>query len=149
VNDTSLTKTRTSDAVLDSLVSLGQAIEQRMDEAAQPLGLSVAKLGVLHALVQKGEPVPLGALSRDLHCVKSNITQLVDRLEADKLVRRVPDPEDRRSVLAAITEEGRRQHNAGWQAVEEARQQFLRGLSKADRKQLLHLLQRLQENESH
>ena len=34
------------------------------------------------------------------------MTDVVDVLERDGLVKRVPDPEDRRSVLAVLTEEG-------------------------------------------
>jgi len=135
--------------LLDGLVWLGQMIERHMDEAVQPLGLSVAKLEVLCVLVQKGEPIPLGVLSRELHCVKSNITQLVDRLEADKLVRRMPDPNDRRSVLAVITEEGSERCDEGWQALNKAKQGILNGLPADDRKQLVSLLEHLYEDQGH
>jgi DNA-binding MarR family transcriptional regulator len=37
-------------------------------------------------------------------CVRSNITQLIDRMQAEGLVRRIPDPQDRRSVRAALTD---------------------------------------------
>lgn len=71
-----------------------------------PSGLSLAKFGVLAALVEAGEPLPLGQLAERIACVKSNVTQLVDRLEEDGLVRREPDPADRRVTRAAITEDG-------------------------------------------
>jgi len=47
--------------------------------------------------VEAGEPMPLASSPR-LRVRGSNITQLVDRLEADKLVRRVHDAADRRSL---------------------------------------------------
>jgi DNA-binding MarR family transcriptional regulator len=77
-------------------------------EVLAPLRLSLAKVGVLHHLAAAGEPVPLSALAEVQKCVRSNITQLVDRLEKDGLVRRRGDPEDRRSVRAALTAAGER-----------------------------------------
>ena len=148
MNETASGVTPGYDAVLDVLVEAGQMIEQRMEEAAQAHGLSVAKMGVLHALVQKGEPVPLGVLSRELRCVKSNITQLIDRMEVDKLVRRIPDPGDRRSIRAEITEEGRRRYEEGWQALAQVRQEILAALSERDREQLLRLVALIHEGSS-
>ncbi|MDP2726664.1 MAG: MarR family transcriptional regulator [Dehalococcoidia bacterium] len=124
---------------------LGHLIDERLNEGLEPHGLSLPKLSVLQHLVQAGEPLPLGVLSERFGCVKSNITQLVDRLEADKLVRRVPDPEDRRSVLAAITEEGRKRYSAGRRALEEVESQILESLSASDREQLSGLLSRFHQ----
>ena len=148
MNEKASAATSGYDAVLDVLVAVGQMIERRMEEAVQAHGLSLAKMGVLHALVQTGEPVPLGVLSRELHCVKSNITQLIDRMEVDKLVRRIPDPDDRRSVRAEITDEGRRRYSQGWQALEQARREILGALSERDREQLLRLVGRISEGRS-
>ena len=69
------------------------AIVGRLEAALEPLGLSLAKFGVLSKLVAAEEPLPLRLLAEQCACVRSNITQLVDRLEADKLVRRADDPE--------------------------------------------------------
>ena len=67
----------------------------------------MAKFSVLSQLVAAGEPLALGELAGRLSCVRSNMTQLIDRLEADGLVRRVSCPTDRRSVKAEISELGR------------------------------------------
>ena len=50
---------------------------------------SAHKLAALHHLTQAGESLPLGQLAERLSCVKSNVTQLVDRLEADGLDSKV------------------------------------------------------------
>jgi DNA-binding MarR family transcriptional regulator len=68
----------------------------------------IASEPALKALDEAGEPVPLGQFAERLSCVKSNITQFVDRLEVDGLVARRPDPRDRRTKLAALTTAGRR-----------------------------------------
>src|SRR5262245_25108269 len=90
-----------------------QAVAARLEVVLEPVGLSLAKFGALSKLVAAGEPLPLGTLAERCACVRSNITQLVDRLEADKLVVRVDDPRDRRSVRAELTPLGRSRHAAG------------------------------------
>lgn len=131
----------TSELVL-ALLSAGHQIDDRLNGALEPYSLSLPKLTVLRNLVEAGGPLPLGVLSERLGCVKSNITQIVDRLEADKLVRRVPDPDDRRSVLAAITEEGQERYRAGRKALDDAEHEILAGLSPGDLDQLSGLLGR-------
>ena len=128
--------------VLHGLLSVGHLIEERLNAALEPHGLSLPKLAVLQNLARAGEPLPLGVLSERLGCVRSNITQLVDRLEADRLVRRVPDPQDRRSVLAALTEEGRRRYEVAQRAATEAEREILGRLSAGEHEQLATLLGR-------
>jgi DNA-binding MarR family transcriptional regulator len=116
------------------------AVQLRLEAALEPLGLSLAKFGLLTRLVEAGEPLPLGALADRCACVRSNITQLVDRLEADRLVARVDDPRDRRSIRAALTEEGRALQIAGIRAIEKAERAMLAPLGRGQEEQLLRLL---------
>jgi DNA-binding MarR family transcriptional regulator len=88
------------------LLSALHAVEDRLEAALEPRGLSLAKFGALSQLVAAGEPLPLSTLATRCACVRSNITQLMDRLEAEKLVVRAGDPRDRRSVRAELTAEG-------------------------------------------
>jgi len=64
--------------------------------------------------------------------VRSNITQLVDRLESEKLVKRVDDPDDRRSLRAAITPLGRERQAAGAKKVEAVRRDLAAALKGID-----------------
>ncbi|MCH8242565.1 MAG: MarR family transcriptional regulator [Planctomycetes bacterium] len=100
-----------------SLVKAGRAIEQRLEEALARVGLSLAKFGALMHLVEAGEPLTLSECAKKMACVRSNITQLMDRLEADGLVRRVEDPQDRRAVRAAVTRLGAERQAAGAKEV--------------------------------
>jgi DNA-binding MarR family transcriptional regulator len=59
-----------------------------------------------------GHKLPLGALAEGLNVTPRTMTDIVDILERDGLVRRVADPADRRSVLALITETGLERINA-------------------------------------
>jgi DNA-binding MarR family transcriptional regulator len=130
-------------ALVEGIVHLGEALEHRVNLALEEHGLSWPKFAVLRALVDAGAPLPLGVLGGRLHCVKSNVTQLVDRLEVEGLVQRVADPTDRRSKLAALTGEGRRRYEAGNQARVRAEREILAKLSASERVQLLKVLRDL------
>src|SRR6266481_8926362 len=96
-----------------TLLGAASSIHDFIESRLSPVGLSVPRLGALQRLVDAGGSLPLGQLADRLACVKSNVTQLVDRLEADGLVTREPDPSDRRSRLAVITNAGRQAYEKG------------------------------------
>ena len=89
------------------LLDAARAVEARAEGALAGIGLSLAKLGALRHLVLAAEPLTLSQLAERHCCGKSNVTQLVDRLESDGFVARVSDPEDRRTVRATVTNVGR------------------------------------------
>jgi DNA-binding MarR family transcriptional regulator len=78
--------------------------------------------------------------------VKSNITQLVDRLENDGLVSRAADPHDRRSRLAVMTPAGRKACDAGTRIQQQAERLLLSDLSGSERRQLATLIAKLEKN---
>ena len=110
------------------------------------VGLSLAKLAALTALREAGESLPLSQLADRLSCVKSNITQLVDRLEADGLVSRAADPHDRRSRLAVMTAAGRKACDTGTRIQQDAEQLLLSDLSGTERRQLAALMAKLERS---
>jgi DNA-binding MarR family transcriptional regulator len=99
--------TETVSAGLFGVLHASSVLESRVEARLSEVGLSLAKLAALHQLTEAGDSLPLGQLADRLSCVKSNVTQLVDRLEADGLVNRTGDPNDRRSRLAVLTDSGR------------------------------------------
>jgi DNA-binding MarR family transcriptional regulator len=121
-------------------------MEARLEGALGQAGLSLAKFGVLARLAEAGEPLALGCLADLCNCVRSNMTQLVDRLEADKLVERVDDPNDRRSIKAALTPEGRSRYEDGVRLLDEAERDVFAGLADPERATLSRLLRTLQKN---
>ena len=82
----------------------------------------------------------LGELASRLSCVRSNMTQLVDRLEAEGLARRVDDPEDRRGVKAEITALGRQRQAAGADEVAKLDAEFAANSAIEDRAAFERLL---------
>ena len=131
------------DPVVFSVLGTAHALEARLEAALGRVGLSLAKIGVLRHLAAAREPLPLRELAERQSCVRSNITQLVDRLEKDGLVRRRSDPDDRRSVRAALTPAGQRAYGKGMQALALEQRAIVRALSAGDAKQLTSALQLL------
>lgn len=125
------------------LLSVSNKVADHLEASLEPVGLSLAKFGALSKLVAAGEPLPLSTLAERCACVRSNITQLVDRLEADGLVSRAHDPHDRRSVRAELTDEGRRRQAAGLRAIEKAEQELLIHVPKPSQEVLVDLLRSL------
>ena len=115
-----------------SLINAGHAIEQSLEKALARVGLSLAKFGALTHLVEAGEPIGLSECARKMTCVRSNITQLMDRLEADGLVRRVEDPQDRRGVRAAVTRLGLERQTAGAKEVTRVQAELAKTLNGMD-----------------
>ena len=127
--------------LLRAVSKAGCYIVGTVERHLEPTGLSLPKLRMLSHLVDSGEPLPLGQLAERSACAKSNVTQLIDRLEADGLVRREPDPEDRRSVRAAITDEGLRVYQEGMRAQAAAEAELLEPFSAFELEQLAALLE--------
>ena len=129
-----------TDPRLAQLVKTLRSIEARLEASLEHVGLSLPQFGTLYQLAMAGEPLPLSALAERRACVRSNMTQLVDRLEAEKLVRRVDDPRDRRSVLAELTDEGRVRYDAGLKALRTAEREIFAPLTRDQREQFFTLL---------
>lgn len=144
MNDSSVAAPPAASLVFQVL-DAAHGMEARLESALEGAGLSLAKLGVLSKLADAGEPLSLGCLAGLCACVRSNMTQLVDRLEADKLVERVNDPNDRRSVRAVLTDAGRERQAEGARILVETEQELFAGLSEGDRAALVRLMARLEE----
>jgi MarR family transcriptional regulator, organic hydroperoxide resistance regulator len=71
------------------------------------LGISPQQSMAIGSL-KPGEPMPMSALAEALHCDNSNITGIVDRLEAAGLAQRQADERDRRVKAVVLTKDGER-----------------------------------------
>ena len=131
--------------LLGLLYRTERTTEARFDALLQPIGLTCSQYHVLKVLLLAGEPMPLGQIAENLRSVRSNATQMVDRLAHEGLVERVFDPADRRRVLAQITDEGRRRCDVGAQAVHQVEQDLFVYFNHAERDQLTNLLSRLED----
>jgi DNA-binding MarR family transcriptional regulator len=130
-------------ADLATLLHAAWAAQDEVETELSAIGLSLAKLAALKVLSDAGESLPLTQLAERLSCVKSNITQLVDRLEADGLVQRQADPNDRRARLATLTASGRKACRDGSRVQDAAERHLLGKLSAGESQQLAELLSKI------
>ncbi len=96
-------------ALVTSVMRVHQMFLGQVEAALRPKGLTFARFEVLRLLgfTRSGE-LPVGKIGERLQVHPASVTNAVQRLEADGLVRRVANPSDARSVLARITPAGRR-----------------------------------------
>ena len=127
-----------------SLIHAAQSIEGHFEKALATVNLSGPKFAALSALVAEEQPISLSELAEKLTCVRSNVTQLVDRLEADGLVKRSDDPSDRRGVRAEVTKLGRERHAAGRKVVDKVHEAVAKQLSTVDHGVLKRALDNIQ-----
>src|SRR5690242_2507931 len=125
------------------LLDAARRIECRLEDALVQVGLSIAKFQALDVLVTAGAPTRLSALAGSLDCVRSNVTQLADRLESDGLIQRVASPDDRRAVHAVVTPLGRKRHAAGTAAIQELQTELAARVEPADRESFHRVLSAL------
>jgi DNA-binding MarR family transcriptional regulator len=128
-------------AVLHAASTLEAHVESKLDK----IGLSLPKLAALYQLTEAGESLPLGQLADRLSCVKSNVTQLIDRLEADGLVNRTADPNDRRSRIAVLTAAGRKAYTRGMEIQHAAEHELFGALTADETEKLHHLMAKLEK----
>jgi len=112
----------------------------RMVRVAGEFGLSPPQLFALKTL-DPGNPVPMSALAAALHCDNSNVTGLVDGLEAQGLVERRLGEHDRRVRMLVVTERGAAVRDRLAEAMQEVPPE-LATLSAADQKALCDILRR-------
>jgi DNA-binding MarR family transcriptional regulator len=96
-------------ATVTSIMRLQQIFLARADAELRPLGLTFARYEVVMLLsFSTTGSLPLGKIGERLQVNPASVTNAVDRLEAQGLVDRRPNPDDGRGTLAAITPKGRR-----------------------------------------
>ncbi|MEW1603206.1 MarR family transcriptional regulator [Streptomyces sp. DH-12] len=134
---------RPDDLTLEVVELIGAVVaryHEEYEEAAAGHALTGAQARLLSLLSL--EPLPMRRLAQRLKCEPSNVTGIVDRLEARGLAERRPDPADRRVKLAAATEEGRQVARSLQESLRFAREP-LAGLSEGERVALRDALRRM------
>lgn len=113
--------------------------------ALSELGLELWEYDVLSALRRQGEPFELAAteLAKATSLSGGAMTNRIDKLAANKLVRRKRDPTDRRGVIVVLTKRGVRVTDQAIQLRLEAADQGIQGLSRKERATLASLLRKV------
>ncbi|MFF5012204.1 MarR family winged helix-turn-helix transcriptional regulator [Streptomyces sp. NPDC001165] len=94
--------------VFGRIYRLSRAMGDRMEKAYAPYGISRGEFDVLATLRRSGEPFALSPrqLSATLMLTTGGMTGRLDKLERAGLLRRSPDPHDRRGLQVTLTEKG-------------------------------------------
>lgn len=129
--------------LIENLLRLSHQTIMRLDISLEDAGLTGAKMWALKHLMESDEPLGVTALADCMGSGKSNATQIIDRLESEGLVRRVPHPEDRRSIRVEVTEEGARRYQAGVEIRAKVSAMILETLSPDEQQALETLLDKL------
>jgi DNA-binding MarR family transcriptional regulator len=105
-------------AAVTNVMRVQQILQASVDEALKPHGLTFARYEalVLLSFSQRGS-LPMRMMGERLQLHPTSITNIVDRLEADGLVRRLPHPADRRTTLVELTAAGRDRLESSTSAV--------------------------------
>jgi DNA-binding MarR family transcriptional regulator len=131
--------------VTGRLVLCASYYERAVIAVLQPFGLSIADFDVLNTLRRVGDPhgsKPTD-LARSSLITTGAMTSRLDRLERSGLIRRIPDPADRRGVLVRLTSQGSKVARQALHELIAANQAFLEPLSGQQRESLASALKRL------
>lgn len=107
--------------------------------------LSTPKMRALAVLAVVARPL-VGQLAVYAVVEQSTLSRALDGLEADGLVRRVPDPADNRAIRVGITEAGRETFDRLWPHMAQAQDQMFSGISDAERRAFIGTLQTILRN---
>lgn len=132
-------------SVTGRIVRAADVILRRFGAAFEPLGVRDGEYSALSALRRSGAPYELAPsdLTQQLMVTSGGLSLMIDRLERKEMVRRRPNPNDRRSVLVGLTEHGRAVIDQAMTAHTAAEHELVAGLTKRDADQLARLLAKL------
>ena len=130
--------------LVDEFAAFGPAYIKWVRSRMQEPGVSYARMRLLGAL-HCGGPKIMSSISDDLGVTRRNVTALVDALEEESLVRRLPHPTDRRATIIELTGEGGRTMDTLYDKHRRAVAELFVGLSEEDRRDLVRLLGLLRE----
>lgn len=116
-----------------------------VDAPLRQLGFAIGQLPVLVTLKTAGA-LSQAELARMAQVEQSSMAQLLNRMERDGLVKRVPDPADGRSRLISLTARASRQMPNGKAVMDEVCETALTGFTAKERAQLLTWLLKIDAN---
>ena len=128
--------------VVIRVMTLYRSFRRQATRALEPLDLELWEYDVLSVLRRQGKPYALAAtgLARETGLSSGAMTNRIDRLEARGLVRRKPDPHERRGVIVSLTAKGRKLIDKAIQHRLDSAKESLQALGAARQRELARLL---------
>lgn len=140
--------------ICSSIIWMGHLIERfvntRLPEADLPPGMSIARANLLfavHAAIEHDGSSRMVDIALDLGVTPRTLTTMVDALEKQGFLQRVPDPDDRRAIQLELTGDGKALIPSLAQAVESASEVVVGPLDEHERRTLMQVMNRLIERE--
>ncbi|WJV44477.1 MarR family winged helix-turn-helix transcriptional regulator [Streptomyces flavofungini] len=133
----------TDGLLAEQLLRLTRRLHRIQKRHLEPIGITPAQSRLLRTLAQYEQPPRMADLAERLEVVPRAVTSLVDGLEAADMVRRVPDPTNRRVIRIELTDGGLKALGRLRGARRAAAEDILAPLDAAQRKQLGGLLDAL------
>lgn len=106
--------------------------------------LTVSQSYCLRSLYFHG-PQTMSELAAELHVQLSTMTGVIDQLEAKRLVQRVANPDDRRSLNVKLTPKGKKLYHGAHEIYLSYLEPLFHGRTRADREKILSFLNHLME----
>ena len=133
------------EGIVDRINGLRRRFNRMLDETLVDFGLSEGEWKMLNQLSLAEPPHRRspGQLAKWADLSSGAMTNRIDRLEQAGLVRRLPDPDDRRGVLVELTDAGRAAWDTAAGVLARREAFFASALTKAEQKQLNGLLRKL------
>lgn len=133
-------------AAATSIMRAQQIVLGAVDGALRPFDLTFARYeGLMLLSFSRRGSLPLGKMGQRLMIHPTSVTNIIDRLEGQGLVRRTSHPTDGRTTLAEITNDGRRLAKRATEAVNDVA--FgLAALNKQDLRHLVRIIRKLRSS---
>jgi DNA-binding MarR family transcriptional regulator len=135
-----MVRPRSSDILIDELFDTTTMLRAYVDARLREHGVSLSRLRALRALATSPEPLRMRDLSEILRIAARTTTSVIDALEREGLVARVPHPKDRRAYLLTLSDRGRARHAEAEEVDRAALATATSGLGEQERARLRELL---------
>jgi DNA-binding MarR family transcriptional regulator len=129
------------------LLTCTQMIERQVrSRLREQFGTTLPRFDLLAQLERHPEGLKMNELSRLLMVTGGNVTAIVDQLEKEEQVERLPEPDDRRAYRIRLTRSGEKAFAEMARAHEEWVVELLSGMAKKDQDELLRLLAKVKQH---
>ncbi|HEY3902622.1 MAG TPA: MarR family transcriptional regulator [Streptosporangiaceae bacterium] len=130
------------ESLADAFWSVARRLRETSQETLAPWDVTPAQFRALRVLRRHGA-LRLSDLSGHLHIAARSATEVIDALEARRLVARRPDPDDRRAILVEVSDHGSDVLEAIYAARGSAAERAFDQLTPTDRADLARILRKL------
>jgi DNA-binding MarR family transcriptional regulator len=133
------------EGIVDRVNGINRRVKRELDATLAEFGISQGEWHVLGRLRLGGHPAPRSPseLASELELSSGAMTSRLDKLEEAGLVRRRPDPKDRRGVQLELTDKGRELYESSVSAQARKEVMIAGALTKAEQRQLNALLRKI------